>query len=170
MSTLRTTLLDHQPEPNGGQEPHFDWLLETVRADPTQREVPTWRVGTRIDRMAPGTEAALQRIGLHRGAWLDLAEPQELSRGRGKVLPCAQGRILEIDFSKNDVWTVSILWNDDTQGHYSIQGPHLDDGSVKRVPTPTWSRIRSYTMWKLMQALFFQHFIAKSHHETDSSK
>ena len=136
MALLRTSLLNHLPEPAQGLEAHFDWLLETAPSDPSQRAVPTWRVGKRIDQMAPGAKSTLQRIGLHRGAWLELEEPTELSGGRGRVLPCNQGRIQASDFSKNELWTVTILWNDDSEGHYLIQDPDLESGLVTRLANP----------------------------------
>ena len=97
----------------------------------------TWRMGIRIDQMTPGDHASLQRTQDHRSVWFQQRGPTQLSEGRGRVLPCTHGRIQAIDFSKKDVWNLTILWNNASEGHYQIHSPTSQDGTVTRLPAPT---------------------------------
>ena len=136
MSTLRTTILRHDPEPGHGPEAHYDWLMETEPSHPTDRDVATWRVGIRIDQMPPGTETALQRAQEHRGAWLQERRPTRLSGGRGLVSPCCHGCIQKGDFTNKALWNVSITWSDSSEGHYQIREPSSHEGTVTRLLAP----------------------------------
>lgn len=79
LSMLRTTILRHEPDPDG-PEPHFDWLLEAApTTSPDDRVVPTYRCQRRPDRLAIGESIRLEPIAPHRGWWLSRVVPEEVT-------------------------------------------------------------------------------------------
>ena len=76
---LRTTILRHEPDPEGPQ-PHFDWLLEAAPGTlDDDRIVPTFRSSRRPDRLEIGELASLQAIAPHRGWWLSQRTSEEVA-------------------------------------------------------------------------------------------
>ena len=72
---------------------HVDLLLAPdalERAD-DERAIPTWRCPTRPDRAPFQRDIPIERIGDHRARYLRLAEPCDLSDGRGRVEPLRSG-------------------------------------------------------------------------------
>ena len=100
---LRTSILRHEPGPEG-PPPHFDWLLEADPETPDEaRAVPTFRIRRRPDRLEIGESTELERIDDHRGIWLKRSERQtiELNPPHGTATPIRIGEIRG-----------SITWND----------------------------------------------------------
>lgn len=73
---------------------HVDLLIE--REGPPCPDdlagVPTWRCASRPDQAASPTTVRVERIGEHRGVYLHLEGPRELSADRGSVTPLRRGR------------------------------------------------------------------------------
>lgn len=73
---------------------HLDLFVGPVgEADPDARVARCWRLpieAWRAEGLANGRFAAME-IELHRAAYLSIAEPRELSGGRGRVEPLARG-------------------------------------------------------------------------------
>lgn len=73
---------------------HVDLFVGPVgEADPDARIARCWRLpieAWRAEGLANGRFAATE-IELHRAAYLSIAEPRELSGGRGRVEPLARG-------------------------------------------------------------------------------
>jgi hypothetical protein len=87
---LRTTILRHEPDPEGPQ-PHFDWLLEAAPGTlDDDRIVPTFRCSRRPDRLAIGESTRLQAIDPHRGWWLSREVFEEVTMtppsGKARVI------------------------------------------------------------------------------------
>ena len=113
---LRTSILRHEPAPEG-PPPHFDWLLEAgLRTPDDARVVPTFRIRRRPDHLAVGETAALERIDDHRGIWLERAEraPIELNPPLGTATPVRVGEI-RYSAGKNDrLMDCTVRWSQST--------------------------------------------------------
>ncbi|MBX3356239.1 MAG: hypothetical protein KF724_11155 [Phycisphaeraceae bacterium] len=72
---------------------HFDLLLG-LEAHPAPGDpcAMAWRSTVNLHDLAPGECVELTPILRHRGLYLELTEPIELSEGRGTVHPIAHGR------------------------------------------------------------------------------
>ena len=92
---LRTSILRHEPGPEGPPR-HFDWLLEADPETPDEaRAVPTFRLRRRPDRLGIGESTELERIEDHRGIWLERPERRtvELNPPLGTATPIRIGEI-----------------------------------------------------------------------------
>ncbi len=92
-----TAVLHHEPR---DAPPHFDWLIDVAIPTPDSLRgegdrVPTFRLPARLDTLDAGAAVAAERIPDHRRLYVELAEPRELSEGRGLVTPLGRGSIVE---------------------------------------------------------------------------
>ena len=95
---------------------HVDLLLAPdarVRAD-DERAIPTWRCPTRPDRAPPKSELPIERIGDHRARYLRLAEPCDLSDGRGRVEPLRSGTASE------EAGILRVSWSDGGESRWHL--------------------------------------------------
>ena len=139
MSTLRTVLLHHAPDPAvakaGSAAPHFDFLLETDHAEPDDRKVATWRIPLRIDLLAPGEGCQAERIQDHRGEWLEQTGVTRLDQGRGIVTPTVHGT-LEIVSKNSQQWLIDVSWNSQEFQRYRLDHPASPQGRIERIMHP----------------------------------
>lgn len=113
---LRTSILRHEPDPEG-PPPHFDWLLEIGIGTPDDaRVVPTFRLGRRPDRLEIGETTPLDRIEDHRGIWLGRVEQRtfELPPPLGKATPIRIGVIRHSARTDDSVMESTIRWSQST--------------------------------------------------------
>ena len=136
MSTLRSILLHHTPDPNARDAeklpPHYDWLVEIAHSGPEIRDVPTWRTPIRIDAFAPGQVGSIDRIDDHRTNWLSSREAVQLDAGRGLVTPVAHGRISSLKTSPTE-WIVEVDWESTGLARYRIDQPDAPNGKLTRI-------------------------------------
>ena len=109
-----TALLRHEPR---DAPPHFDWLVEVAIPTPDSLRgegdrVPTFRLPARLDTLDAGAAVAVERIPDHRRLYAELAEPRELSEGRGLVTPLGRGSIVEFKSMLEPVgFEATIAWH-----------------------------------------------------------
>ncbi len=131
MSTLRTIILHHTPDPATMEAdfppPHYDWLVEIRHSEPGIRDVPTWRTPDRIDVFTPGESGTIQRIQDHRTDWLDQQDLVKLDHGRGLVRPVAHGRVRILSTTELE-WLVEVDWESTGQVRYLIEQPAAAHG------------------------------------------
>lgn len=91
----RTALLRHTPL---DEVPHFDWLvvLDGDAPGPDDRTVPCFRLSQRLDLATDGSTLEARPLAAHRGLYLVLSAPRELSAGRGLVEPLRRGEVLAV--------------------------------------------------------------------------
>lgn len=94
-TTPSTKLLRHTPP---GEASHFDWLvvLDGSVPAPEERAVPCVRLSKRLDLAEAGDLLEGVRLAPHRGHYLRLDAPCELSGGRGLVEPIRGGDVCGI--------------------------------------------------------------------------
>ena len=138
MSTLRSILLHHTPDPeseeSGTLPPHYDWMVEIRHSEPGIRDVPTWRTPIRVDAFTPGQGGPLTRIGDHRTDWLASREAVRLDGGRGLVTPVAHGSVTMLTTSPT-TWLVEVDWDSTGPARYRIEQPDASDGHLERLHT-----------------------------------
>lgn len=99
-----TVLLQHDL-PDGTS--HVDWMLDL---DPQGRAgLVTFRLGRRVDELAPGERLAAERIGDHRRLYLE--HEGEVGGDRGRVRRLARGRIEAIQ-ELGDTWALVVRWRE----------------------------------------------------------
>lgn len=112
---LRTVVLEHK---TADGSTHFDWMIE----DPTlsgERRLATWRTRTRPDRAAPGEAFTGERIGAHRGAYLEYQGP--LGGDRGSVRRVAQGSAEWVGHPGRAI-VILVRWSDGRQSRFEGHG------------------------------------------------
>lgn len=92
-----------------------------------ERAAPTWRCGARPDALPVGAAMAIERIADHRGRYLRLAEPTDLSDDRGRVTPLRRGT------ARGDA-TLAITWADGGRSRWRFDGPD-GCGTLTSLPT-----------------------------------
>lgn len=113
-------LLRHTP-PDAGA--HFDWMFaRRTDATPDSRELLTFRVGARVDRIGRG-EVVAERLPDHRTAYLEYEGP--VSGNRGEVARVAWGEC-EIALDGPDRVEARIRWRDGVEA--AIVAERLDGG------------------------------------------
>jgi hypothetical protein len=76
---------------------HHDWLLAAPNtANPTTALAECWRCPASIVTMPIDARMTLEALSPHRGAYLALDAPIDLSGGRGRVEPVARGLVEEV--------------------------------------------------------------------------
>ena len=113
---LRTSILRHEPAPEG-PPPHFDWLLEVDLETPDHaRVVPTFRLHRRPDRLEIGETTGLERIEDHRGIWLGRLERRtiELRPPLGTATPVRTGVIRQSNRKDDQVMESTVQWSQST--------------------------------------------------------
>jgi hypothetical protein len=109
---------------------HFDLLLARRAPEgPDDRACATWRAARDPAALAVGAETPVEPIADHRAHYLRLAAPTELSAGRGRVRPVAQG-----DWRPCVDGAVEIRWSGGTAARYRVDADGSPPALLRRIP------------------------------------
>lgn len=99
---------------------HVDLMVATPGAPigDDDRTVACWRCPVRPDESASAAQV-IERIDDHRGWYLRLTQPSDLSGNRGRVLPLRAGRCERRD-SEGGVLYLAITWEDGGRNAWSV--------------------------------------------------
>lgn len=102
--------------------PHLDLFLAPAQPlfSDEERVLEAWRLPASPSELGPGEHMRVEQIGLHRGLYVRLRQPKQLSEGRGTVTPVLHGYCVESALAEG-VRLLDITWSDGTRLALSLE-------------------------------------------------
>lgn len=98
---------------------HFDWMIAQDGTD-DKRELTTYRLESRLDRVQNGQSILVERIADHRWAYLEYEGPISGNRG---VVSCVAKGVVTSQKRDESIWRLEICWEIDSKSvmHQKLQ-------------------------------------------------